>query len=140
MNDVVEKNQKLTISAVNHYVERLKKIEADDDNTLLLTEPLKSDLTNEQLKAQQIIAHIKHEGFVLQSEFATSIFAKHSVMRNTLTAALLCYYNDMVESLEIVSKKLTDGPEFALIKQEIQFCKEFLNSINAEHGMDIKVS
>jgi hypothetical protein len=77
---------------------------------------------------------------VLQSEFATSIFAKHSEMRNTLTAALLCYYNDMTESLEIVSKKLTNGPEFALVKQELQFCKEFLNSINAEHGMDIKVS
>ncbi|HJY15024.1 MAG TPA: hypothetical protein VJ225_03270 [Nitrososphaeraceae archaeon] len=72
--------------------------------------------------------------------FATNIFAKHSEMRNTLTAALLCYYNDMVESLEIVSKKITNGPEFALLKQELQFCKEFLNSINAEHGMDIKVS
>ena len=46
MTDVVEKNQKLAISALGHYVERLKKIEADDDITLLLTEPLKSDLTN----------------------------------------------------------------------------------------------
>jgi hypothetical protein len=140
MIDVVEKNQKLAISALGHYVERLKKIEADDDITLLITEPLKSDLTNEQLKVQQIIAHVKKQGFVLQSEFATSIFAKHSEMANTLTAALLCYYNDMSESLEIVSKKLTNGPEFALVKQELQFCKEFLNSINAEHGMDIKVS
>jgi len=140
MIDVVEKNQKLTISALNHYVERLKKIEADDDITLLLTESLKSDLTNEQLKAQQIIAHIKHEGFVLQSEFATSIFAKHSVMRNTLTAALICYYKDMVESLELVSKTLTNGPDFALLKQEIQFCKEFLNGISLEHGMNTTVS
>ena len=61
-------------------------------------------------------------------------------MRSTLTSALLCYHDDLVESLDIVSKRLHCDPDFPLLKEEIKFCKQFLNRMNEAYGLNTKVS
>lgn len=122
-----------------HYIERLNKIE-QDEHVVLFSEQLKADLLKERSAAQEIIEHIEKSGFDIKHEFATSIFKDHSPMRNTLTSALLCYHDDLVESLDIVSKRLHCDPDFPLLKEEIKFCKQFLNRMNEAYGLNTKVS
>lgn len=140
MNEIYEKKRRLTISALVHYIERLKKLETDGDVTPLITEPLLKDLTDEQSEAEKIINHVKEKGFEMESEFETKIFGPHSHMKNTLTAALLCYYEDMTKSLEVAPKKMKIGSDYSSVKKEIEFCKEFLNKLAKDYGTETKIS
>jgi hypothetical protein len=140
MDQLGEMRKSLTIAALQHYIERLNITKQNEPDIVLFSEQLKSDLIKEQSKAHEIIDHIEKSGFEIKHEFATSIFHEFSPMRNTLTSALLCYHNDMVESLDIVSKRLHCVPNFQLLIKEIKFCKEFLNRMNEAHGLDTKVS
>jgi len=138
LNEIGERREKLTIIALRHYIERLNKIEQDED-IVLFSEQLKSDLQKERSGAQKIIEHIEKSGFDIKHEFATSIFDAYSPMRDMLTSALLCYHNDLVESLDVVSKMLHNDPDFPLLKEEIKFCKKFLNRMNEAYGLNTKV-
>jgi hypothetical protein len=139
MNEIYERKRRLTISALVHYIERLKKLERDDDISHIITEPLLTSLTIEQSDAEKIISHIKEKGFGMKSDVGTTIFENYSPMKNTLTAALLCYYQDMVESLETASKKLRIGSGYSLLDKEIKFCEEFLTSLAKQYGMNTNI-
>jgi hypothetical protein len=129
MNQVYEREKAIAILALNHYIERLKKIEQDHDIATIGTEPLANDIQNEISNAEGIIIHIKEKGFEIKSEFSSKIF-EDNAMKKTLTASLLCYYNDMVESTVLISKALSVKPEFKLLNEEREFCKRFLNQID----------
>ena len=75
----------------------------------------------------------------MKSDVGTTIFENYSPMKNTLTAALLCYYQDMVESLETASKKLRIGSGYSLLDKEIKFCEEFLTSLAKQYGMNTNI-
>ena len=138
MNEVYERKKVNTILALNHYIERLKKLELDHDIATIGTEPLAKDIQNEISKAEGIITHIKQKGFEIKSEIGSKIF-EDNAMKKTLTASLLCYYNDMVESTVLISKALSVKPEFKLLNEEREFCKRFLNQIHESYGMDTKI-
>jgi len=140
MNGIYERKRTLTISALIHYIERLKKLQTDDEISTILTHPLLTNLSSEQSEAEKIITHVRGKGFEIRSEFETKIFGKHSPMKSTLTAALLCYYHDMVRSEDLVSKKMKVGSDYSLLREEINFCREFLNSLAKNYGMDTNVS
>ena len=53
MNEIYERKRRLTISALVHYIERLKKLERDDDISHIITEPLLTSLTIEQSDAEK---------------------------------------------------------------------------------------
>jgi hypothetical protein len=127
MNEVEERRKVLAIFALEHYIERLNGTE-QDERIFLFSEQLKAGLLKERSVAQVIIEHIEKSGFGIEHELVTSIFEEHSPMRNTLTSALLCYHNDLVESLDIVYMRLHSDPDFPLLKEEIKFCKQFLMS------------
>ena len=62
--DIGNRRQKITINALRHYVDRLKKIEENEgEGIILFNYQLKSDLNNEQKKAEEIIEHIQKNGF-----------------------------------------------------------------------------
>jgi len=138
MNEIYERKRTVTILALNHYIERLKKLQLDGDIARTGTEPLANDIQNEISNAEGIIIHIKEKGFEIKSEFASKIFEENA-MKEILRASLLCYYNDMVESTILISKALPVKPEFKLLNREIEFCKRFLNQIHESYGMDTKI-
>ena len=134
--------QKITINALRHYVDRLKKIEKNEDEDIVLfTYKLKSDLNDERERAEEIIENIQKNGLEMSNTDGVQIsIFKEDSMRNTLTNALLYYYNGLIESSKIVSKKLPRAPDLPLLKEEIELCKEFLNYLNVEHKLDTKIS
>ena len=141
--DTENRRQKITINALRHYVDRLKKIEENEgEGIILFNYQLRSDLNNEQKKAEEIIEHIQKNGFEIsdsESVGQKSIFEEYS-MRNTLTTALLYYYNGMIESSKIVSEILSTTPDLPSLNEEIEFCKKFLNYLHAEHKLFTKIS
>jgi hypothetical protein len=138
MNEIYERKRAVTILALNHYIERLKKLQQDRDIGRTGTEPLANDIQNEISNAEGIITHIKEKGFEIKSEFASKIFEENA-MKETLRASLLCYYKDMVESTILISEALPVKPEFKLLNKEIEFCKSFLNQIHESYGMNTKI-
>lgn len=138
MNEIYERKRTVTILALNHYIERLKKLQQNHDIARIGTEPLANDIQNEILNAEGIITHLKEKGFEIKSEFASKIFEEID-MRETLRASLLCYYNDMVESTVLISEAFPLPPEFKLLNKEIEFCKSFLNKINESYAMNTKI-
>jgi hypothetical protein len=140
MSEVGERRKKLTIAALYHYIERLKKMEENEKDIILVSEQLQSDIIKERKNALEIVEHIEKSGFDIKHEVATSVFHEYSPMKNTLRCALLCYHNDLVDSLDIMSKRLHCIPDFPLLKDEIKFCKEFLNRMNEAYGLDTEVS
>lgn len=69
--DTGNRRQKITINALRHYVDRLKKIEENEgEEIILFNYQLRSDLNNEQKKAEQLIEHIQKNRFeISDSEF-----------------------------------------------------------------------
>jgi hypothetical protein len=141
--DTGNRRQKITINALRHYVDRLTKIEENEgEEIILFNYQLRSDLNNEQKKAEELIEYIqKNRLEISDSEFGgqKSIFYEES-MRKTLTTALLYYYNGMIESSKIVSEIFSTTPQLPLLKEEIEFCKKFLDYLHAEHNLDTKTS
>ena len=137
-----KRRQKITINALRHYVDRLKKIkENENEEIVLFTYQLKSDLNNEREKAEEIIENTQKNEFEISNTDGVKIsIFKEDSMRNTLTNALLYYYIGMIESSKIVSENLLKTPELPLLNEEIEFCKEFLNYLHEEHKLDTKIS
>ena len=137
-----KRRQKITINALRHYVDRLKKLEENEDKEIVLfTYQLKSDLNNEREKAEEIIETIQKNEFEIRNTDGVQIsIFKEDSMRNTLTNALLYYYIGMIESSKIVSEKLLRTPDLPLLNEEIEFCKGFLNYLHEEHKLDTKIS
>ena len=131
----------IIINALRHYVDGLKKIEESDyEDITLATYQLKNDLKNDQKNAEEIIESLQKNGFdIIDSEGNKIRIFKVDSIRNTLTAALHCYYNGMVESSQIVSEKLLIKPNLPLLKKEIEACKEFLNHLHSEYELDTKI-
>ena len=138
MNDIYERKKVTTILALSHYIERLKKIEQDPQVAKTGTEPLAKDIQLEIENAERILNHVKEKGFEIESEFVTKIF-EDSTMQNTLRTGLLCYYNDMLESLDLVTKSLPTKPARKLLSGEIDFCKKFLNQLHSSYEMDTEI-
>jgi hypothetical protein len=133
-----ERKKAITILALNHYIERLKKLEQDRDIAKRGTEPLAKDIQSEISNAEGIITHLKVKGFEIKSEFTSKIF-EDNTKQGTLRASLLCYYNDMVECSVLISKALPVKPQLKLLSEEIKFCERFLNQIHESYGMDTKI-
>ena len=81
MNEVYERKKVNTILALNHYIERLKKLELDHDIATIGTEPLAKDIQNEISKAEGIITHIKQKGFEIKSEIGSKIFEDNAMKK-----------------------------------------------------------
>lgn len=128
--DTLGEDNRLWISALAHYAERLRKALYDKDIIIVDNECLKLDLIRESTLAEQLRLWIEEKGIIKDPKTGSSIF-EDSDYKKIMADALDFYKNDLELSKTNTIKKLGyDFSKFNLVDKEIRDCDSFKGKLS----------